>query len=271
MEYYGEGWQEILHHNGLDSFDTLWDLDVEWFEEPNQRRGGWSGVGRIQLKSPAGEQIGIFLKRQQNHMCKSPRHPIRGILTFAREFKNIRRFQQLNVPALEPVYFSQRQIDGNHQAILLTRELEGFSPMDTPQLLPGKGGPFASIKARRRLFTKLAAMLRRLHADKLQHSCLYFKHIFVKPIGNDDFEVNLIDLEKARWQPLKGRATFRDLYTLSRHAHGWPLTDYMRFFLIYQQEQHLSPESKRLWREIADKHKIKTERKLKRASKASNQ
>jgi hypothetical protein len=254
MDFIGAGWQPILQHNGLDSFDALWNLDVEWFEAPNERRGGWSGVARIQLKTPAGENIGIFLKRQQNHMCRSALHPIRGILTFSREFKNIRHFQQINVPALEPVFFGQRKVNGDYRGILLTRELEGFSPMDAPQFQPGKEGLLASIKARRALFEKLAELLRRLHADRHQHSCLYFKHIFVKAVGPETFEVRLIDLEKAHWQPLKQQAAFRDLYTLSRHAVNWPLTDFMRFFLIYRQERHLSPASKRLWRAIATKH-----------------
>jgi len=257
MDFFGEGWREILQHNGLDSFDALWNLDVEWFEEPNERRGGWSGVARIQLKTPEGKKIGAFLKRQQNHMCKSLLHPIRGVLTFAREFDNINRFKQLNVPALEPIFFGQRHIEGNYQGILLTRELEGFSPMDDEKFHPVKGGVLASIKARRALFERLAEMLRRLHAGKRQHSCLYFKHIFIKPLSQDKFDVRLIDLEKARWQPLVSRAVFRDLYSLSRHAEHWNRTDYMRFFLIYRQEQHLSPASKKLWRAIATKHAIK--------------
>ncbi len=218
-------------------------------------------MARIQLRSPNGDKIGAFLKRQQNHMCRSLLHPIRGILTFAREFKNIRRFQQAMVPALEPIYFGQRRLNGNHQGILLTRELEGFVPMDAPQFQPGEDGLLSTIKARKALFKRLAESLRRLHANKQQHSCLYFKHIFIKPMGEAEFEVRLIDLEKSRWHPIAQRAVFRDLYTLSRHAKGWHLTDYMRFFLIYRQEQHLSPASKKLWREIAAKHKVKMIRK----------
>ena len=263
MDFVGDGWQEILQYNGLDSFDALWDMDVEWFEAPNERRGGWSGVARIQLQTADGGNIGAFLKRQQNHMCRSLLHPLRGILTFAREFRNIQRFQQADVPALEPIFFGQRQVNGAHQGILITQELAGFSPMDAAQFLPGSAGLLSSIQARRALFETLAESLRKLHARKIQHSCLYFKHIFIKPLDAAKFEVRLIDLEKARWQPLAHRASFRDLYTLSRHAHGWPLTDYMRFFLIYRQERHLSPASKQLWRDIATKHKLKGEKKAK--------
>jgi hypothetical protein len=48
-DHFPEKWQEILSHNDLDSFEKLWALQLEWFEEPNQRRGGWSGVSRCDL------------------------------------------------------------------------------------------------------------------------------------------------------------------------------------------------------------------------------
>ncbi len=266
MGFIKNGWQDILHQNGLDSFDALWHLDTAWFEEPNEQRGGWSGVARITLKTPGGGEVGIFLKRQQNHICRSLLHPIHGILTFAREFNNILRFQNFGIATIDPIYFDQRRINGNYQGILLTRELEGFSPMDAPQFLPGKGGLLASIQARKALFEKLAGLLRRLHAEKRQHGCLYFKHVFIKPLAQEEFEVRLIDLEKVRWQPFRQQAIIRDLDTLSRHAGNWPLTDYMRFFLIYRQERHLSPESKRLWRAIAAKHAAKGKRKRDKSS-----
>ncbi|MCF6356105.1 MAG: lipopolysaccharide kinase InaA family protein [Candidatus Polarisedimenticolaceae bacterium] len=253
MDFINEGWQPILQQNGLDNFDALWNLDAEWFEEPNKERGGWSGVARIELKLPDGGMVGLFLKRQQNHMYKSPLHPIRGTLTFAREFKNIRHFQQIDVTTLDSIYFGQRRVNGNDQGILLTRELEGFSPIDAPQFLPGKGGLLASLPARKALFEKLAGLLRRLHAEKWQHGCLYPKHIFIKPLSQETFEVRLIDLEKARRQPFRQQAIIRDLNTFSRHTGNWSLTDRMRFFLIYRQEEHLSPESKKLWRAIAKK------------------
>lgn len=257
MIFFGEGWQDILRYNRLDDFDALWDMDVEWFEQPNERRGGWSGVGRIRLRTPNGGDVGVFIKRQQNHTCRSLRHPLRGTLTFAREFENIRHFQRAGIPTLEPIYFGQRQVNGDRQGILLTLELAGFSPMDATGFLPGKDGLLASIKARRALFTTLADALRRLHAHRRQHSCLYFKHIFIRPVREAEFEIRLIDLEKSRWHPLVRRSAIRDLYTLSRHAEGWPLTDHMRFFLLYRQETRLSPASKRLWRDIAARHRTR--------------
>ncbi len=257
MNFFAEGWRDILRFNQLDSFEALWDLDVDWFEAPNERRGGWSGVGRIKLRTPDGDEVTAFLKRQQNHMCRSWLHPLDGIPTFAREFGNIRHFQRAGVQTVEPIYFGQRQIDGNHQAMLITQELTGFSPMDAPQFRPGKDGLLATLPARRALFATLAGSLRRLHAHRYQHTSLYFKHVFIKPLAEDEFEVRLIDLEKSRWQATTRRASIHDLYTLSRHATDWPLTDYMRFFLLYRQEKRLSPASKQLWRDVVARHRAK--------------
>ena len=53
-DYLADDWQRIFEFNGLRSFDDFWKLEAQWFEEPNQRRGGWSGVARCELKRPEG-------------------------------------------------------------------------------------------------------------------------------------------------------------------------------------------------------------------------
>ena len=45
-DYVDERWRPIMTYNGLPDFDALWRLDAQWFEEPNRRRGGWSGTAR---------------------------------------------------------------------------------------------------------------------------------------------------------------------------------------------------------------------------------
>ena len=73
-QYKSEQWQEILAFNDLDTYEKIWALKAEWFEEPNERRGGWSGVSRIELKLPSGGCVGAFLKRQENHVTSSISH-----------------------------------------------------------------------------------------------------------------------------------------------------------------------------------------------------
>jgi len=263
-DFFGESWEALLRFNKLDSFDKLWQLEAEWFEEPNQRRGGWSGVSRIVLLRPEGGEVGLFLKRQENHFCGSFFHPIRGKLTFEREFKKIRDFQRYQIPALEPVFFGKKIVNGKHRAILMTKELEGFQPLSDPDYAP-HGALFSSRAKRKLLFPTLAEVMRKMHAHNIQHNCFYLKHIFVKEQEDGLLDVRIIDLEKARWHPLKSKVIQRDLNTLNRHAIDWSLTDRMRFLLIYTQEQKLSAHSKVIWRNIAERVNRKRSRKEKQA------
>ncbi len=249
-DFIGDGWGVILQHNKLDSFERLWELDAEWFEEPNERWGGWSGVSRIQLELPEGGQVGCFLKRQENHVCKTPFHPFKGEATFAREFRSIRRFKKRGIPSLEPIYYSQRTVDGKLRAILLTRELDGFLPLSSEAYQPGSE-LFASKPEKVRLFRSVIGLMQIMHGANYRHDCLYPKHLFVKKIDNGDWDVRVIDLEKMKWRPLRRNATLRDLYTLNRHSPHWSLSDRMRFFKMYRNEKSLSIESKAIWRAIA--------------------
>lgn len=231
--------RDLLATQKLDRFDTLWELDAGWFEEPNKRRGGWSGVSRYLL--PDGSAV--FLKRQQNHFYRTWRNFFMPAATFSREFKNILNFKKHGIPTLELIYFGQRKQAGNLQAILVTRELEGFLQLDNKSLLMRLKN---NVEHRKGLLQKVAEILRHLHDSHMQHNCLYPKHVFVKILPDGMFDVRLIDLEKAKWRPLGKSAMLRDLGTLHRHTTGWSNTDRMRLFLTYRQEQRLSAESKKI-------------------------
>lgn len=60
----------LLQQHKLDSFDALWSLKLEAIDEPNEGRGGWSSVYRLDL----GRQA-YYLKRQNNHLTRSLLHP----------------------------------------------------------------------------------------------------------------------------------------------------------------------------------------------------
>jgi tRNA A-37 threonylcarbamoyl transferase component Bud32 len=242
-----EKWQTILRHNNLDSFDALWDLQADWFEPPNERRGGWSGVSRCELALPEGGTVGVFLKRQENHITRTVLHPF-GMSTFIREIKNILRFKNAGIPGLEPVYFAVRKVDGDLRAILCTEALDGYEPLENLTEAWSKEG-WPDRKKRRRLMQSIAAVMSRMHDHKIQHNCFYPKHIFVRTTG-DAIEVRIIDLEKAKVKLLRRYATFRDLYTLNRHAQHWSRTDRMRFFLTYLELDKLDADAKALWRSI---------------------
>jgi hypothetical protein len=254
QDHFPKQWQEILRHNNLDSFEKLWALELDWFEEPNQRRGGWSGVSRCDLELPEGGKVGVFLKRQENHITRTVLHPF-GMSTFIREIQNILRFKKASIPALEPVYFAVRKIDSDLRAILCSEALDGYVPLENlVKRWSTEGWP--DRKTRQRLMQAIAVVMSRMHDHKIQHNCFYPKHIFVR-FNETAIDIRIIDLEKAKVKILRRYASFRDLYTLNRHSQGWSRTDRMRFLMIYLGCKRLDRDAKELWRKIATRTEVK--------------
>jgi hypothetical protein len=171
--------------------------------------------------------------------------------TFVREMQNILLFKKISVPALEPVYFAVRKIEGDLRAILCTEALDDYQPLETlVNDLSTDGWP--ERVERLRLMQSVAKIMRQMHRHKIQHNCFYPKHIFVR-FDQDEINVRIIDLEKAKLRFLHHLAPFRDLYTLNRHSQSWRRTDRLRFFLTYLSCKRLNPHAKTLWRKIAQR------------------
>ena len=256
-DYFPNQWREILRHNNLDSFDDLWNLQADWFEPPNERRGGWSGVSRCEWDLPEGGKVGVFLKRQENHITRTVSHPF-GMSTFICEIQNILLFKKAAIPALEPIYFAVRKVEGDQRAIVCTEALDGYEPLEEiVERWLREGWP--DRKNRQHLMQKVVSVMSRMHDHKIQHNCFYPKHIFVR-FTDASIDVRIIDLEKAKVVLLRRYATFRDLYTLNRHAQGWSRTDRLRFFLLYLGREHLDRDAKKLWRKIVTRTAIKVKK-----------
>ncbi|MGH8466250.1 MAG: lipopolysaccharide kinase InaA family protein, partial [Pseudomonas sp.] len=116
--------QALLERHGLNGFDPLWEVQLDAVDEPNTGRGGWSRVYRLEL-----EGKGYYLKRQSDYLTRTLHRPF-GEPTFAREFRNILRYQKLAIPALQAVYYGERTINGERRAILMTRALDDWSDLD---------------------------------------------------------------------------------------------------------------------------------------------
>lgn len=244
MEYISAAWRRTLHQNHADSFLALWKLQQDnWFEEPNYRRGGWSGVCTAALQLDDDSQTQVFIKRQENHVYRSWQHFLRLRPTFEREYRNIRLFNRYDIPTAGLLYYGQRQQQGKQQAMLMLLALQGYQPLGDGQTLITAGMGRAT---RQRLFDSVAAAMRRMHAHRFQHSCPYPKHIFVKQQPDGSFLTCFIDLEKARRRWSGKQAALKDLGILHRHTCGCSRTERLRFFLTYRQEKRLSPESKRM-------------------------
>lgn len=248
-DFVNSRWRPILAFNHLQDFDALWSLEAEWFEPPNQRRGGWSGVARCELDLPQGGKTAIFLKRQENHGTFSWRHPIKGVPTFQREFRKIEHYRQHAIPTLEPVYYGMRRIQHGHRAILVTEELTGFQSMEErSQRWLSNGAPPQAI--RHRYLAAVAELLRAMHTAGIQHNCFFPKHVFTRIRQDGSVDARVIDLEKSRWRPLRTLSARRDLYSLVRQSLCWSRTDRLWFFKAYLGIDHLTPYAKWLWRDI---------------------
>lgn len=259
-DFVHDAWRPILEFNGIRSFDELWVLEAEWFEPPNERRGGWSGVCRCELRLPGGGSRAIFLKRQENHGTKSFRHPVSGIPTFKREFDRIMAYRRCAVPTLVPVFFGTRNQGGNQRAILATEELEGFESLeDWVQRWKTDGKP--GRKTRQLVIQSVAALLRQMHRHGIRHGCFFPKHVFIRfDTDSGHPEVRVIDLEKSRRRPLHALCALRDLYSLSHYSSSaWSHTERVRFLRHYLDVPRLTRYAKWLWRKVAQRSDRKRE------------
>ncbi len=251
-----EPWGQILRQAGLDSFEAWWALSLDAVEPGNQRREGWSAVSHYRLPEAAGGG-GVFIKRQRGYVFRSLRHPWRGRLTCEREYRVLLRCAEIGVAAAEPLLFAQRGVNGDPCGVLVTRALEGYSALeDCVSRWQRDGWP--PLPMRRRLLRVIAAAVRRLHDARLQHNCLYPKHIMVNEawLAGDDSvaaaPVALIDLEKAKQRLWRRHCARRDLDSLNRRSIGWSRADRRRFLGYYLGRRgRLQGGGRRLWRTLA--------------------
>jgi len=230
-------YQKLLELNGLDKFDEVWTAEAEWIEVPNSDRGGWSGVSRLYLALPEGGEIMAYLKRQQNHIRPSLRHPISGEATFAREFSIIRRLEQHGVPSLKPMLFATTKQNGKWRAMLMTEELAGYQSLE--ELMMNGAVEAMTLHEKRRLLAAVADLVRRMHAAGVQHRSLYAKHLFVQREGNG-YKVAIIDLEKSRVSLMPLLSMLSDLISLNYRTGNWSKTHRLFFYRHYCGDRKLN-------------------------------
>jgi len=209
-DHFSERDRAILQAQGLDSFEALWALPLDSVDAPNTARGGWSSVFRLDLGEAA-----FYLKRQSNYLSRTLRHPF-GEPTFAREFRNIQRYQRLGIPTLQAAYFGQRRVADERRAILITRALDDWQDLHSWL----NDWHHLDATKRKALLLACAELARTLHQAGQRHGCFYPKHIFLRPAG-ERFEACLIDLEKTRTLLPVRSDRIVDLEALIRRAAIW--------------------------------------------------
>ncbi|RJG11819.1 InaA protein [Pseudomonas cavernicola] len=213
-----------------EQFEQWWQQHGEWVEEPNQRRGGESGVQRVH----GADGKLLYAKRQVGHLYRSLRHPF-GRPTVLRERDALEGFRRLGVQVPEVMYCGAlRSADKSWRGLLVTAALDGFQEVDN--WYANGGREHYGEQLHQKLLQALGAMLARLHLGHWQHSCLYAKHIFVRVTGEGataQVDVALLDLEKARRRLSKQRAARHDLRQLRRHS-SWNSADWQQLIYGYQ-------------------------------------
>lgn len=233
--FQSDHFKQVFVDNQLADFDAIWRREISWFEPPNERRGGFSGVGKLLLQAQNGEIFTFFVKKQHNHGRKSWLHPIAGEPTFRREFSNLSFLSKLNIGAPKVVYYAEKL--QSKQAILISENLTNFVPLDTIDLSQ------LHLMQQQHLLQKVATEIKHFHDVGMVHRSLYPKHIFVKNVAstlNLALEVALIDLEKARFSTLAWYRAYFDLAAFLRHTVGWGEENQLLFIKNYFNKNELN-------------------------------
>lgn len=188
-----------------------WNVPGEWVEAPNVRRYGWSGVLRVRHGDTR-----VYVKRQCNHVCRTPAHPF-GWPTASREHLYLHVLRQLGLNVPIPQFHGVKRRAGAVEAVLVTAALEGFAPLNA---LP----PLDHVE-RAAIARDVGRVIGTMHRARIQHSCLYDKHIMVRRGGSAP-EIALLDLEKARGRLTRRAAARHDLDQLWRHQDFWTAAEW---------------------------------------------
>ncbi|MDO9319661.1 MAG: lipopolysaccharide kinase InaA family protein [Gammaproteobacteria bacterium] len=179
--------ESLLATAGYCDFEDYWRSPSEFVEPMNVRRNGWSAVSLLSVPDAQGRESRFYLKRQENQLRYSWRHPI-GALTYQYEVEAFQKADCFKLPTAELITYGFRRNGATRRGIVVTREialpaLSDFQNVatDWPALLP------ALRNAGRELL--------RLHLCDWQHGALYPSHIFIDPSNG---RIRLIDFERAR-------------------------------------------------------------------------
>lgn len=240
-EYY----RQLMQANGLSDFETIWSLQLDWLEPLNRRRQGWSGIAKAVLQSKQCEETEVYIKKQSNFICRTLRHPVRGIPTFRREFNNLMALQSIGVNCADVLYYGEQHHGRLQEAILILKGLTGYVDLNEWNQHHVSLLSDDEVKL---VLDSLANTLHILHTHHYQHSCLYGKHIFVStgmaPVDNS--RICLIDMEKMRKRISMRQIIQHDMSQLYRRSSNWS-SGHFEYLLDTYARQFSNPDTVRRW------------------------
>lgn len=237
---------DLLKDNSLDTFEALRDFNGGSFLKKNKFRS----VARIEL----GSRI-FYLKR---HFWPW-RERLRSVNPLLRkedaknEWDNMLLLNSLGFNTMTPIAFGERKKFAlPYFSLTLTEnlydaeKLEVFFPRHFRPLLDHE-----KIKDKRAHIKKLAVLTRDLHNHGLNHQDFYLGHILIRQ-GEDKFFI--IDVQRMhRNRSISLHDRIKDLAQLTYSATSlgvFTKTDLLRFFHVYAGSDKLTPENKKLARNI---------------------
>jgi hypothetical protein len=240
----------LLKHHAFDTFQDFWGLPENWVEEPNNRRGGWSGVSFHKISDNNGESFSLFVKRQENHKYFSFKNPCQARPTFFREFTNICLLEQIGVPSVEPVFYGERLMNDKLQAVLATVALDHHIELNALFKKP-------SIKEaiRKIILHRIADSLRLMHSRRLRHGSLSGAHVMVKLHEDDSFDVRILDLEKMKRSWCHLHAAVWDIERFIRHTPTISKAEHDDFVRYYAK--YFTPMQQRLLVKLTNQRIVK--------------
>jgi hypothetical protein len=241
QHWYAPEFEHLLREADLMDIGSVSQREFDWFEAPNRRRGGWSGVTRIVLNpdAPEAEQKAVFLKIQQNHYYIAPNTGFMKRLTFEREFAAMQALKPHCSAIPDVVMFAKWEENGNEGSILVTESLDSWIPV-RPWILGDLDEPAPTGDRLQRALEAIAQTAREINTAGWVHMCFSAKHLFVKEQADSSFLTAVVDLEKTRKRIGLNRRTVKDCSHFMRHTPGLSEEGKMHFLKGYFQTDQLN-------------------------------
>jgi len=199
--------RSLLEAAGLATFDALFAAGERHRVDGHRLRS----VSRLQLASPDGSTVTIFLKRAWGAAAKPrwtdglflrwPMSPLR------REWKNALKLAAAGIPAAPPVAWGHSAWPGAPRSLLAFAEVRG--PSLAFWLARANPSP-----ARRRVVARAVGdTVRHLHKTGFSFPDLYAKHLYLENADGPAPRIVLIDPQRLRrWLPWRAAKDLAALY-----------------------------------------------------------